>query len=502
MRLIIIFILLFTPYMAFSGEYQISNIYGDYVISKVGKKISMDLEGVSLIDVLKALSQQTGLNFVSTEAVKERKLTLYFENVPLRNAIDIIFKANGLSYDYFPDAKIFIVKEMGKPTIELKTKVYYLKYIRLSSSRLQNEIDDILGGEEKGISGEDKKNGEGEEEKETEIGASKISEAVNKVLTENGKVVEDPLTNSLIVVDVPSQFLMIDEIIRRLDIPQPKIMIEVEMLDVSKHVVDELGFDFGDSPFTLVLPGDFSAARFFIGDLTKKGKAIDDSGVAGSLILGNTYASVLDYIRTHTDTKYLARPRILTLSGETAEIKIETDELIGLTPQYDEGLLTGYETERAPTGVALRVTPHVNLENQEITMVVWPKVVKASLSSIQPTTFLAGQTKYRDPEERGTKSVVRLKNGETLFIGGLIKNDRKDTIKKVPFLGDIPFLGALFRHKSYDNDERELLVFLTPHIAEDVRGFTSLSKLQEFREQSTSSRKKAIDRALEKFSKK
>ncbi|HIE36506.1 MAG TPA: hypothetical protein EYP89_04645 [Candidatus Omnitrophica bacterium] len=186
------------------------NFYGNYLIAGVKKTVSLDLEEANLVDVLKMLSQQTGLNFISTEAVRDRKLTLYLEDIPLKEAINIIFKANNLTYDYYPEASIFVVKEMGKPSIELKTKVYYLKYARVKSSKIQREINTKIE-EEGGRSGETT---------ETEEGKG-IKEAVKKVLTEYGKVTEDPLTNSLIVVDVPSQFLIIDELIKKLDIPLP-----------------------------------------------------------------------------------------------------------------------------------------------------------------------------------------------------------------------------------------------------------------------------------------
>ena len=210
MRLIIIFFFLLHPFAGFTFDYEASNLYGDFAIASGDKCVSMDLEGVALVDVLKILSQQTGLNFVSTEGVQDRELTFYLEDVPLKEAMDIIFEANGLRYDYFPEAKIFVVKEVGKPTLELKTKVYRLKYIRLAGSRLQIESDAIM----KGCGGGDSEGSDSAE-------ASGLSEAIEQILTEHGKVAEDASTNSLIVVDVPANFPVIDQVIQSLDIAQP-----------------------------------------------------------------------------------------------------------------------------------------------------------------------------------------------------------------------------------------------------------------------------------------
>ena len=166
-----------------------------------------------------------------------------------------------------------------------------------------------------------------------------------------------------------------------------------------------------------------------------------------------------DFIKQNLDAKTLARPKIMTLNNETAEIKIATNEVISInTTNNGTGSVvqTTTSAERVETGVMLRVTPQINTDTGEITMYINPRVIDASASSFAD---------FKDPEERSTKSTVRIKDGETVVIGGLIRNDKSVTLTKVPILGDIPVLGALFRQKSTDkNRERELLVFITPHI--------------------------------------
>ena len=234
MKKIIAFILLFLLSFSVPG-FTKDSVYGDYLLSGYDKTVSLDLENAQLIDVLKMLSQQSGFNFISTEAVRERVLTLYIEDVPLREAMDIIFAANHLSYDYYPDSDMFVIKEMGKPNLELMTRVYRLRYVRIDSTRMQEDIDSIIALDEEGSEDEESEGGDDEDEDEG------IKAAVESVLTEFGKVTVDPITNSLTVVDVPSRFPMIDEVVSKLDVPLPKVMIEVEMLDVSKNTVDQLG---------------------------------------------------------------------------------------------------------------------------------------------------------------------------------------------------------------------------------------------------------------------
>ncbi len=486
--IILLLIFILSAPLGFCLDYEIDNIYGEYLISGTKNNISMDLKDVPLIEVLKALSKQSGLNFVSTEAVRDRRITLYFNNVPLKDAMDIIFEANGLTYDYFPKAKIFVVKEMGKPDIELKTKVYTLKYVRLSSSRFQQEVDDLLAsGEEEGSSGS------GSTETED------IRSVVEGVLSDNGKVVEDTYTNSLVVVDVPSQFPIIDKVISQLDRPQPKVMIEVEMLDVSKHLIDQLGIDYANGLTFTFTGGSYSTSFPFSKDFWRAHSTDDVAYEAiPSTMNFNSLTAMLKFFSKDTSTRFLARPKILTLSNETAEVNLTTNAAVGVTTTTtDQG--TTQEVERMDIGTKLRVTPHVNPLTKEITMVVeiYNREAKDSGLSIEGLT--TGNLK--DPEERGTKSVVRLKDGETLLIGGLIRKDKTNTFEKVPFLGDLPLVGSMFRYKNKDSEERELLVFLTPHIVYDSEGVISLSKLDKSREQSFYSRRNTISKALDNFSK-
>lgn len=469
-----------------SGGLIQDDIYGDYFLFSAAERVSLDLEEARLIDVLKMLSQQTDLNFISTEAVRDRMLTAYLKKVPLKKAMDILFKANNLAYEFYPEADMFVVKEMGKPTIELKTKIYHLKDTRISSSWLEREIEDKLAPEDEG------EYNRGEEEED----AYGIRDAVEKVLTEVGRVSEDPISNSLIVVDVPSQFPIIDEVVDRLDAPPTQVVIEAELLDVSKSTLDALGFKWNNG-ITGAFTGGSRTSKFpFRG-------AWAGPYSAGTLDLTN-FQLTMEFLEQNTSAKFLARPKIVTLSNQTAEINLTADEVIGLTETTDgEGNIT-QDVERAETGTKLRVTPHVNPSTDEITMMI-EVFNRASTDSGLSLANLSGGN-LKNVEERGTRQVVRLDEGETLYIGGLIKNQEKEVITKVPFLGDLPLIGALFRHKNKpaaDNEERELMVFLTPRIISSKGQFAQKLNSKVFlkREQIDLSRQSSVDVALDQFSK-
>lgn len=436
--------------------------------------ISMDFKDANLKDVLKVLSVQSGLNFIASDVVKDRTITLYLNNVGVDEAIDKIFKANNLTYDFDSESNIFIVKELGRPLIETITKVYYLKYARTISGRLNKEIDYKTDPQNaattSGTSGTTANTGSSTSQNtETDWNITKI---VRKNLTEHGQVVEDSRTNGLIVTDTPMNIQRIDQIIAALDKPVPQVLIEVEMLDTTKQAIDEMGVRWPNNLLELVTSSRTQGFPF----ATDKGNlSFTRALTAGALRMGAIPALapaaniVLEFLKTRTDTKYLARPKILTLSNETAEIKITTDEVVGtITTTSTTGAVgtVTQEAERAETGVSLRVTPQVNTDTGEITMYIEPTVKEARVSNIT-----VGGLPARDPETRGTKSVLMIKDGETIVIGGLLRKTSQETVRKMPFFGDIPFIGAFFRDRSSapaGKVDRELIVFITTKIVNPV----------------------------------
>jgi type II secretory pathway component GspD/PulD (secretin) len=439
------------------------------------RSISMDLQDASLKDVLKIFSIQSGLNFIASQAVQDRQITLYLDKVPIREAMEKLFKANNLSYDYDEASNIFTVQYWGDLEIETITRIYKLNYRSVASSNLERQKDSLFtSGSEMGIISSSSTAGSGG-------GGNQESDIVNslkQVMSKNGSISEDKKTNSLIITDIPSRFPVIEEIIAGLDVPQPQIMLEVEMLDVNKNLIDKLGLNLvnesSPNPFTIIFPGTFSHGEYFVGDLAKRKANLATSGVQGNLVMGATYAALLDLLRQSSDTKYLARPRILTLNNETAEIGVTRDEVVGVktTRSTDQAGNTTYDTtyERATSlsltpegiGIFLKVTPQVNINTGEITMVINPKTSSATQNPLVQNVIAL------DPEIRTTKSIVKVKDGETIILGGLIHKEKQETISKVPILGDLPILGMFFRHKNVAKDlERELVVFITPYIIYD-----------------------------------
>ena len=214
--------------------------------------------------------------------------------------------------------------------------------------------------------------------------------------------------------------------------------------------------------------------------------------------LGTTEAlAVLQALESDTDTKILARPKILTLDNESAIIRLTADEAIGFetSSQSTTGTQTA-EPERTTTGVLLVVTPQVN-EHGYITMLVEPSVTKTVESNISPPS---GQATPRDPKTRSSRTLVRIRSGDTLVVGGLIDRSEEQSMRKVPILSGVPFLGEAFKNQEVSNSASELIVFITPRLLEEATAAQVASIGQTplgLREQeSTGAKQEAIEETL------
>ncbi len=483
----------FSP--TFSFAYDLTAIQNLVGVREI-KVISMDFKNAQLADVLKIFSQQSGLNFIASSDIADKKINLYLDKVPVEEALERILSANSFTYELKEDSNIFVVKKVTKPNQELMTRVYPLRFASVSSSKLISALESDSasegGGEGAASAGEASPAAAEGAAGGSSSGSTGLISAIQSILSQNGSVVEDSRTNSLIVTDIPTQFPNIEQVLARLDVRIPQILIEVEMLDISKNTADLLGAKWSDNLGELtgankVVLFPFNPNNGFQTRDKAKPEGADDGVTTLYKPGGNMDFSslkiTLQFLKTQTDTKSLARPHILTLNNETAEIKIETDEAIQIDSKTDaETNETTTTVIRSNTGVSLRVTPQANLLTNEITLAVEPSVIEAKPSN------LVSDAQIKDPEQRGSKSLLRVKNGDTVVIGGLLRSDVDDTRTSVPGISKIPLLGAAFRHKNKNEQQRELLIFITPHIVdedEDSSTMTSTVSVLD-REQSLS----------------
>ena len=443
--------------------------------------ISADFQDAKLKNVLKILSQQSGLNFIASEAVKAKRVTLYLDNVSVQDTLDSIINANGLTYEQAPGSDIFIVKEPALVLVETITRVFRLDYAPVypveQGSESEEESEEYYSVEESEGAAEGDIVSLVRQLLTKEVTGSETGETTTQYL---GSVAIDARTNSIIVTDTPAKLKIIEETIAKLDVPVPQVMIEVEVIETSLNTLEELGLEWGDS-------GEIFAINLASADLIFPFQHIyKDSligwpanSAAGDSMVVEGYKGVypgkldnaglrvaLDLLVTEKKVKILARPKILALNNVTAEININSNDAIQITREWIQRGTGEWSEEitpeRAPKderpGVTLIVTPTINQDNV-IKMVIEPKVISKVISDMSTDA-----SPIYDLHFRTAKTTVMVNDGETVIIGGLISKVKEHTLKKTPFLGDIPILGNFFRHKDTNDEDVEIVFFITPYI--------------------------------------
>lgn len=411
-----------------------------FILKDEAVNISLDLNDVPIGVLFRAISATTGISFILDKDVKKYTVSLRVEDVPVEEFLQNFLSLYRLKLEKVAD-KIFIVKEQEEE--QLVTRVFTLKHAVVPGAKIIDKAsqDVALGPSDTG-----------EAEGEGGLSGKGLFDALETVLSERGSAVCDPRTNSILVKDVASNMDNIARVIESLDKPVPQILISVDMLDISKNLLDLIGIDWA-TPI-LSLSDSYRYTKFpFLGRSLDFWKTTRESGQLAKV----DFPSLSLFLRKiDGQVRYLARPRIFTLNGEPAKISISTEEAIGQKATYDEGKRVVSEPERYTTGVLLEVTPLVNVEKKEITMVVVPRLVETKPSKLGDD--------YRDPEERGLKTVVRVKDGDTVVLGGLIKHLMNKSYTGLP--GFKRFLRHLFGRDYRESLDRELLIFITPKIWE------------------------------------
>jgi type IV pilus assembly protein PilQ len=309
-----------------------------------------------------------------------------------------------------------------------------------------------------------------------------------------------PRTNTVIVTDVATNIYKIGEIIKRLDKRTPQVYIDSKIVQTTESVLDQLGIDWQPTarlngsersttfpfrsravrgnglftPFDEFFPWDSSAAVQEI-DTESGGQVLsnDEEVLRGGYTSVGTldftsFSATLNFLKSRSSTKVISNPRIVTLSNQTAKVQVGVQ--IGI-PQLERNESTGsFEVngyEMRDTGIVLKVTPHVNDAN-EILVELAPEVsLFLGYEAIISGSNLAAP-KFNTTQ---AETQVLIKDQETIAIGGLMKDAESTSYSKLPFLGDIPGLGRIFRREvdEGENEQTETIFFVTCTIV-DTKG--------------------------------
>lgn len=462
-------------------------------------KISMDFQNADLQNVLKVLSRQAGVNFIADGTVRNKSVTVYLDNVSIDDALVSILGANNLVYEKHSD-NLFLIKSPISPVstaVKLVTRVYRLDYIQVYNMATSGGVSIQTASAEGDTSTASSSETNGAD------GEQNIIAIIRNLMSSQGKIVADRTTNSLIITDAPDRFEAIEQVIKELDVEPIQVMIQAEIIETTTGAIKRIGMEYGteSSTFSLTYGANANAAgslnpvastpypltQSFIKNTFGKNLINDGTFTYGTLS-GSSTTLILKLFANDTDTKYLSRPKIMTLNNRPAVIQITENTAVGTTTtaisQSGDYL---YSAERVQTGILLKVTPSVN-KNRDIFMYLQPSVTRATTSTFNPT--------YQDPKTSSAATTVMVREGETVVMGGLIDTENVKTVRKVPILGDIPLLGEPFKSRYKKVEDTELIIFITPRIIE--REKTSAEVIPEY----MTDRNYTMQKILNKYEKK
>lgn len=440
-----------------------------------GEKLSLNFQNIEARAALQVLADFTGLNFVVSDTVKG-SLTLRLKDVPWDQALDLILdsknlamrrKGNVITVAPAPEvaAKEKANLEATKAVVELEPLVSELIQINYAKAE---DIASLL----KSIKAVTTANAQEHPVFGSAATGATIerSSSSNTLLSPRGQVTVDERTNSLLIQDTPGKIREVRQLIAKLDQPVRQVMIESRLVEATDNFSKSLGVRFG-TKYTDTSPSGRagavsgtvadSSSIVSAGTLTANSSGLNvnlpTAGVGDFLAgsIGLTLAKVgsngsllnleLSALEQEGKGKIISSPRIITANQKMALIE-QGQERVFTTNVLGVGSVV---TKKAT--LKLEVTPQITPDDR-VNLEV----------NITKDNFADAVNGILNVKE--IKTQVLLDNGETVVIGGIYEQDKVDTVTQVPFFGDIPLLGWLFKNKAVQDNRTELLIFLTPRI--------------------------------------
>ncbi len=363
--------------------------------------------------VFEVLSRQTGINFIFDKDVKsDSKTTIFVQEVPIEQAIDLVLGQNQLARQVLSDNMVLIY-----PNTDAKQKDYQDQVVKTFYLN---------------------------------TAAPKDVEGLLKTVLDAKTLVVNERANAVVMRDTPENVRMAEKLVASVDLAEPEVMLEVEVLEINRSRLQQLGITYPgsatvSSPQNLVL-NDFRNSA--------------NSKLNGSTVTVSPLSVTLDALKTTGNTNVLASPRIRARNKEKAKILIGSRVPVittAATASGNGGVVSNTNVQYLDVGLTLDVEPTIYSDGDV--------AIKMSLevSSITNTVNI-GQTRAYTIGTRNATTLLQLKDGETQVLAGLIQDSDTRSASKIPGLGDIPIVGRLFSDHTSSRDKSEIVLSITPRI--------------------------------------
>lgn len=414
-----------------------------------GEKLSLNFQNIEVRAVLQVIADFTGLNIITSDTVTGN-LTLRLKDVPWDQAMDIITQSKGLSMrkngNVIMVAPADEVAAKEKQTFEadrqiedlepLRTEVFTLKYMKADSLK------------------------------------TILSDPKQKILSKRGSAVIDPRTNTVFVQDTAKYLADVQNIINKTDVSVRQVMIESRLVLAEDTFSKQLGARFGVQSQTTPGNNQLNVG----GGLPTDGSSIGGgvvtttNGLNSNLPVANSFGSIafslfrlpaglllnleLSALESDRRGKVVSSPRVTTANQQTARIAS------GVEIPYQQASSSGATNVTFKKAeLSLEVTPQITPDEKII--------MDLEVRKDTPGDVVAGVPAINT---QNVKTQVLVSNGETAVLGGIFEQTVNNTVDKVPFFGDIPIIGNVFKRRTTQDDKKELLIFVTPKLMNDSLG--------------------------------
>ncbi len=433
-----------------------------------GQRLTLNFQDIETRAVLQLLAETSGRNIVVSDTV-QGNVTLRLRNVPWDQALDIVMTTKGL--DMRENGNVIIVAPAeeiaARETADLEAQQAISELEPLYSEFLQVNYA-----------------------KAADLASLIDSDATNSLLSERGSISVDDRTNTLLVQDTAERLQNIRRMVRTLDIPIKQVLIESRIVVVNDDFSRDLGvrlgvtaFDENSSDGLTVISGSGTGTDTMINS-TLENLADPTNGTQFPVqvpTLSNRYNINVPienpagrFALAVLETEFLVDLELTALEAEGRGEIVSTPRVItanqkearieqGVEIPYQQSASSGATTIQFKKAVlSLEVTPQITPDNN---IIMDLRVHKDSVGDIISTGGLGGTVPSIDT--RAVETQVLVADGQTVVLGGIYETERRETINKVPLLGDIPFAGNLFKSRQVVDNKAELLIFVTPRIIEE-----------------------------------
>ena len=449
LRIFIKIIAMFTLFIYAQQNVDIANNANDQDADDLNL-VTVHAEDAHLPSILAILAKESGYNIVTDPNVnRQEKISIHLDDVPIEQAINLVVRAVGLSYEVVGNSFLIADPKKLKEEVGVSSFVIELKYA--SAEEIKSMLQDISDQIQVDISG-----------------------------------------NKLLVNASPKKIAEIQDVVKQIDIPAIQIMLETRLIEVAADSEEQLGIDWSRlSKFTTILAEnalDETTGGSIIPDDQTLGQKpttmpfdpLKSSLKEGSQIVPRYFSRqmtafdiTLDMLMKANQAEVLADSRLTTLNGREASIK-----LVDIVPYIlsSGGVGGQVQVQREEVGIKLDINPTVNTDGF-ITVKVEPEV-----STI--FEFIGPDNNIPRVKSRKSSTTIRVKDGESIIIGGLLSNDRKQTLYKFPLLHKLPWIGEkLFTSKNLVERKTDLIIQITPRIVVDnYTGIMKTDRMRSFEE--------------------